>query len=226
MTCSRRLMRPTSLRPRRRSMTRIRSGLASIGRIGCGCSNAAARSRCSAHRGSVRSTAGVRPADAEPAGRVATSRRVARARCSTRRACRPSGNRRARSIRASGAARSMVSRAAARARASAAPRCAVTNQIQISFTSPAGPTPRDHVARWNAFLLAHPEAGDRVLEWCRAQRDAGERRIGIAKCWEALRGKLGRGVSLDNSWRRPCALWVVARDPSLAPFIPTKGGRR
>lgn len=78
---------------------------------------------------------------------------------------------------------------------------------------------RDHDARWLLFVESRPDVADRVLRWCRGQRDAGENRIGMAACWEALRGSIGKGKCMDNSLRAPAARWVVAQDPTLEGLI-------
>lgn len=86
---------------------------------------------------------------------------------------------------------------------------------------PPGPDRRDHAARWLAFVAERPDVAIRVITWCQAKHAAGER-VSMAKCWEELRGTIGRRL-LDNSWRRPAALWCMAQDPALV--IAVKGER-
>lgn len=88
------------------------------------------------------------------------------------------------------------------------------------------PDSRDHDARWAAFVWLRPDVGERVLAYCRGERAKGETRIGIKRCWEELRGTVGAGVTLNNSWTAPAARWVVARDPSLAGYIEMRERKR
>jgi hypothetical protein len=90
-------------------------------------------------------------------------------------------------------------------------------QVSLDF-APVADT-RDHTARWRAFCVERPDVAARVLAWCREQRDAGQARIGMAKCWEAIGGTIGKGKSLCNSLRAPAARWLVEQDPTLAGLI-------
>jgi hypothetical protein len=105
----------------------------------------------------------------------------------------------------------------------------VTDIAQIDLplgrasSTPPEPEKRDHEANWRAFLAEHPEAGEKILVWCRDEKRRGETRISMARCWEQLRGTLGKGVKLDNSWRRPAAFWAMAQDATLSGLIPVKG---
>lgn len=81
---------------------------------------------------------------------------------------------------------------------------------------------RDHEARWRQFRADHPEAWPAILEYLRGERDRGERRLSMARCWEALRGRFGKGVRFDNSWRAIAARDVAAADPDLGALIETR----
>ena len=76
--------------------------------------------------------------------------------------------------------------------------------------------------RWRQFRADHPEAWPAILEYLRGERERGERRLSMARCWEVLRGRFGKGVRFDNSWRAIAARDVAAADPDLGALIETR----
>ena len=95
----------------------------------------------------------------------------------------------------------------------------MTAQASLNFTPPPSADVRDHEANWRAFLAAHPDFFALLLSYCRNERSSGQKRISMARAWEAMRGTLGRGVRLDNSWRAIAARDVMAADPQLGSMI-------
>jgi len=69
---------------------------------------------------------------------------------------------------------------------------------------------RDHEARWRQFRADHPEAWPAILEYLRGERE------------RVLRGRFGKGVRFDNSWRAIAARDVAAADPDLGALIETR----
>lgn len=84
---------------------------------------------------------------------------------------------------------------------------------------------RNHTRRWRRFVKRHPHARRRVFRWCLVQATRGAPRISLAACFEALRGKLGAGVRLDNSWRAVVAREIKRQMPEVGSRIETRRRR-
>lgn len=73
---------------------------------------------------------------------------------------------------------------------------------------------RDYDALWDAEIAAHPEDEIAIAACVRRLFAEAGRPIGMAKVWEALRGKVG--ANMDNSYRRPAGRRLIRLWPDLA----------